>query len=63
MAPDPNGGGTLGGTAARRVVASYSNYRDAQRAVDHLSDSRFPVDRVSIVARNLEYVGAGHRPA
>ena len=55
MAPDSNGGGTLGGTASRRVVASYSSYRDAERAVDYLSDSKFPVERVSIVGRDLQY--------
>jgi hypothetical protein len=33
----------------RRVVASYSSYRDAERAVDFLSDRRFPVQRVAIV--------------
>jgi uncharacterized membrane protein len=56
MAPDSNGGGTLGGTDARRVVASFSTYRDAERAVDYLSDNNFPVDRVSIVGRDLEFV-------
>jgi hypothetical protein len=56
MAPDSNGGGTLGATAPRRVVASYSTYRDAERAVDHLSDNNFPVERVSIVGRDLEFV-------
>jgi hypothetical protein len=56
MTPESNGGGTLGATAPRRVVASYSSYRDAERAVDHLSDNDFPVDRVSIVGRDLEYV-------
>jgi hypothetical protein len=38
----------------RRVVASYSSYRDAERAVDFLSDRRFPVQRVAIVGRDLE---------
>jgi hypothetical protein len=56
MAPESNGEGTLGRTAPRRVVASYSSYREAERAVDHLSDNRFPVERVSIVGRDLEYV-------
>lgn len=56
MAPDSNGGGTLGATVPRRVVASYSTYRDAQRAVDYLSDNNFPVERVSIVGRDLEFV-------
>jgi heat induced stress protein YflT len=56
MAPDSNGGGTLGATVPRRVVASYSTYRDAERAVDYLSDNNFPVERVSIVGRDLELV-------
>jgi hypothetical protein len=56
MAPDSNGGGTLGATAPRRVVASYSSYRDAERAVDYLSDNKFPVERVTLVGRDLEFV-------
>jgi hypothetical protein len=40
----------------RRVVASYSSYRDAERAVDLLSDRRFPVQRVAIVGRDLQTV-------
>src|ERR671920_2118231 len=42
--------------APRRVVASYGTYAEAQRAVDHLSDERFPVERVSIVAEDLRFV-------
>jgi hypothetical protein len=56
MTPESNGGGTLGASAPRRVVASYPTYSDAERAVDYLSDNDFPVDRVSIVGRDLEYV-------
>jgi uncharacterized membrane protein len=41
---------------AKRVVASYSNYREAERAVDYLSDKKFPVERATIVGRDLEYV-------
>jgi len=29
---------------ASQVVASYPTYKQAQRAVDHLSDSGFPVE-------------------
>jgi hypothetical protein len=43
-----------GGT--RRSVASASNYQDAERVVDWLSDQRFPVDRVSIIGTGLRYV-------
>jgi hypothetical protein len=41
---------------ARKVVATFDNYADAERAVDFLSDHRFPVNRVAIVGRDLEYV-------
>jgi hypothetical protein len=41
---------------ARRVVASYESYRDAQKAVDYLADNRFPVEHVAIVGRELELV-------
>jgi hypothetical protein len=56
MTPESNGGGTLGASVPRRVVASYTSYRDAERAVDHLSDNDFPVERVSIVGHDLEFV-------
>jgi heat induced stress protein YflT len=46
-----------GGDAARRAaVAVYSTYREAERAVDYLSDNGFPVERTSIVGRDLKYV-------
>ena len=48
--PEARGGGS------RRVVASYGTYAEAQRAVDLLSDERFPVERVSIVAQELRIV-------
>jgi hypothetical protein len=37
-------------------VASFESYAEAERAVDFLADRRFPVERVSIVGRDLEYV-------
>ncbi len=40
----------------RVVVASYGSYAEAQRAVDYLSDERFPVERVAIVAEDLRLV-------
>src|SRR3954468_2061277 len=40
----------------RRVVASFGSYEEAERAVDLLSDRKFPVERTAIVARDLEYV-------
>jgi hypothetical protein len=50
-----NGNATTG-IRGRRVVASYTDYRDAERAVDRLADQGFPVERTAIVARGLEYV-------
>lgn len=43
--------------SAQRVVASYPNQRDAESAVDHLSEHAFPVERTAIVGRGLEMVG------
>lgn len=40
---------------ARRVISSYPTYAEAQRAVDYLSDQRFPVERVAIVAEGLRF--------
>jgi len=37
-------------------VASYSTYLEAQKAVDHLSDKAFPVQRVTIVGTDLRLV-------
>ncbi len=66
---DPNG--SRGGTAvhpwspgspegsarsARRTVASYSSYADAERAVDRLADHDFPVERVAIIGQDLQTV-------
>ena len=36
------------------LIASYSQYEDAERAVDFLSDYGFPVRKMSIVGRGLE---------
>lgn len=44
------------GGRSRRAVASYSTYAEAERAVDHLADQKFPVEHVSIVARDLKMV-------
>src|SRR3712207_4604874 len=49
-----------GGRDPRRVVvASYESYPEAQRPVDYLSDERFPVERVAIVAEALRLVEQG----
>jgi hypothetical protein len=41
---------------SRRMVASYQSYEQAQRAVDYLSDERFPVARVAIIGEGLQLV-------
>ncbi|UVS80665.1 MULTISPECIES: general stress protein [Actinokineospora] len=38
---------------AQLVVGSYASYAEAERAVDHLSDQRFPVEHAAIVGRGL----------
>ncbi|MFD5280428.1 general stress protein [Streptomyces rubrogriseus] len=40
----------------RRPIASYETYREAERAVDHLSDQGFPVDRVAIIGQDIRLV-------
>lgn len=42
--------------SARQSIAVYQTYAEAQRAVDYLSDQRFPVERVAIVAEGLNFV-------
>ncbi len=44
------------GSAERVVVGSYGNYAGAQRAVDYLSDQKFPVQYVTIVGSGLKLV-------
>lgn len=41
---------------ARSTVATFTSYADAQRAVDYLSDQKFPVERTAIVAEGLKLV-------
>lgn len=42
--------------AARELVGSYTDYADAQRAVDFLSDEKFPVEHSAIVGSDLRLV-------
>ena len=42
--------------ARHRTVATFDEYAEAQRAVDRLSDQRFPVERTAIVGHGLRYV-------
>jgi uncharacterized membrane protein len=44
------------GGEPRRAVASFRTYAAAERAVDHLSEQKFPVERAAIVARDLKLV-------
>src|SRR5215211_8253327 len=46
------------GAAVRDLVpvASYDNYFDAQKAVDRLSDTGFPVERTAIIGVGLQMV-------
>jgi hypothetical protein len=58
MSDTEAGPGAIGlpGTAAPVTVAVFDDYPSVQQAVDHLADHGFPVDRVSIVGRDLRYV-------
>ena len=53
----PTPPGALGVPVLDRVaVADYPTYREAQRAVDFLSDNAFPVQRSSIIGSDLRMV-------
>jgi hypothetical protein len=41
---------------ARRTVATFETYEDAERAVDRLADRDFPVERVAIIGQDLQTV-------
>ena len=43
-------------SADQTVVASYPDYSRAQRAVDFLSDQKFPVEHVAIIGSGLKLV-------
>ena len=38
------------------VIGRYATYADAQKAVDHLADEQFEVDRIAIVGNDLKSV-------
>jgi hypothetical protein len=42
--------------APKTTVATYPSYREAERAVDFLSDRDFPVERIAIVGTGLRTV-------
>lgn len=58
VALDPWSPGSPNASArsARRTVAAYSDYADAERAVDRLADHGFPVERVAIIGQDLQTV-------
>lgn len=41
---------------ARRTIASCTTYQETERAVDHLSDQGFPVERVAISGQDVRLV-------
>ena len=43
-------------SSRRRTIASYTDYRDAERAVDWLSDQGFAVERGAIIGTGLRSV-------
>ena len=59
-APQPGTASTTGDgvrvSRRRETLASYREYAQAQRAVDHLSDRSFPVEHLSIVGEELRTV-------
>ncbi len=50
------GRGVYPSRLTRETIASYTTYPEAQRAVDFLSDEKFPVERVAIVAEGIRFV-------
>ena len=57
--PGPSSGPAGGSADAGRatvVVAEYADYAAAQRAVDYLSDQKFPVEHTAIVGTDLRLV-------
>ena len=50
------GVGAFVGGSYPQVVATFTKYEDAQRAVDHLSDEGFPVENVSIIGHDIRTV-------
>jgi hypothetical protein len=54
LPPQTAGAGGLPGPTV--VVTAYPDYASAQRAVDYLSDNKFPVERTAIVGTDLRLV-------
>ena len=53
--PDPRAA-LIPDQSARVSVGTYATYQEAQRAVDYLSDERFPVERLAIVGEGLKTI-------
>lgn len=53
--PDPRAA-LIPDQSARINVATYSTYPEAQRAVDYLSDEKFPVERTAIIGEGLKTI-------
>jgi len=53
--PDPPAPARVRGNG-RRPIATYDSYREAERAVDYLSDNGFPVRQVAIIGSDLKLV-------
>ncbi|PNY81237.1 general stress protein [Deinococcus koreensis] len=53
--PDPRAA-LIPDQSARVSVATYATYPEAQRAMDYLSDQRFPVERMAIVGEGLKTI-------
>lgn len=43
-------------STTRRTVASFTDYAEAERAVDKLSDRGFPVEHAAIIGTGLRYI-------
>ena len=54
--PAATGGAGADLNRAMVTVATYPDYANAQRAVDYLSDQKFPVEKTAIVGTNLALV-------
>ncbi len=56
----PAGDARVAGAAGRAIptvsIATFPDYESAQRAVDYLSDNRFPVERTAIIGTDLRLV-------
>src|SRR3954447_2059498 len=53
---EPHWNSAPSAATARRPIASFPSYAEAERVVDYLSDNEFPVERVQVVGRDLKLV-------